>query len=384
MTLGKQRTKFAPPFIAARIFSMPMLFLVRFNKNNGSLIAPKEKMTDNSVNLDKKEGIALKASSKRTVLAMTLLLVLMVMAACGQTQKLRIGTAGEGGNYNSLGHALSDALKNDPYKLNLEVKTTAGSAANIRLLSDDYLELALAQSDVIDEMYGGTLETGAMKGYSAVAAMYPEPIQIVVRADSHIAAVSDLEGKKVSVGEENSGTQKNAVQVLQAYGLTSHSLTVQNMSYTEAVNALSAGSIDAMFCTAGAPAQVITDLSKDTPVRLIPIGNQQSAILTRAYSFYTETVIPAGTYNGQEADIRTLAVQSVLLASDKVPQETVYTITSALFKEKEVLNSAVPVEFDLQEQSAVESITIPFHPGAAQYYEECGISVNASGKEGGE
>ncbi len=322
----------------------------------------------------------MKTASRKTALTMAMLLVLSVLTACGQTQKLRIGTAGEGGNYNSLGHALSNALKNDPYKISTEVKTTAGSAANIRLLSGDYLELALAQSDVIDEMYKGTLETGAMKGYSAVAAMYPEPVQIVVRADSHIATVNDLEGKTVSVGEEDSGTQKNAVQVLQAYGLISNSLTVQNMSYTEAVNALSAGSIDAMFCTAGAPAQVITDLSKDTPVRLIPIGNQQSALLTRAYRFYTETVIPAGTYNGQDTDIKTLAVQSVLLASDKVPKETVYTITKALFEEKAALNSAVPVEFDLQEQNAVQSITIPFHPGAAQYYEECGISLDASGK----
>ena len=321
----------------------------------------------------------LKAVRKRTALAAALLLVVAVLAGCGQKGKLRIGTAGEGGNYNSLGHALSSTLANDPYKVNTEVKTTAGSAANVRLLSGDYLELAFAQSDVIDEMYKGTLETAAMKGYSAVAALYPEPVQIVVKADSQITTVNDLAGKTVSVGEEDSGTQKNAVQVLQAYGLSANTLTVQNMTYTEAVNALRAGSIDAMFCTAGAPAQVITDLAKETPVRLIPVDSQQSDLLTSAYGFYTETVIPAGTYNGQESDVSTLAVQSVLLASDKVPQATVYTITSALFKEKEALNKAVPVEFDLQEQNAVESVTIPFHPGAAQYYEECGIKVESSG-----
>ena len=322
----------------------------------------------------------MKGFRKRTAITVTLLFVLAALTACGQKDRLRIGTAGEGGNYNSLGNALSQTLQKDPYKVNVEVKTTAGSAANIRLLSQDYLELALAQSDVIDEMYAGTLNTQAMKGYSAIAALYPEPVQIVVRADSGITSVSDLAGKKVSVGEADSGTQKNAAQILQAYGLASNMLTVQNMTYAEAAKALGDGSIDAMFCTAGAPAQVITDLSGTTPVNLVSIQEQQSNLLTGAYGFYTEAVIPAGTYNGQDSDVTTLAVMSVLLASDKTPAETVYTITSALFKEKAALNEAVPVEFDLQEQKAVESVTIPFHPGAAQYYQECGITVQTTGE----
>lgn len=322
----------------------------------------------------------MKGIRKRAALAVAVLFVLAALTACGQKDRIRIGTAGEGGNYNSLGKALSQTLQKEPYKINVEVKTTAGSAANIRLLSQDYLELAIAQSDVIDEMYAGTLDTQAMKGYSAIAALYPEPVQIVVRADSGITSVSDLAGKKVSVGEADSGTQKNAAQILQAYGLTSNMLTVQNMTYAEASKALGDGSIDAMFCTAGAPAQVIIDLSGTTPVSLVPIEGQQSDLLTGAYGFYAKAVIPAGTYKGQASDVTTLAVMSVLLASDKTPADKIYTITGALFKEKAALNDAVPVEFDLQEQKAVESVTIPFHPGAAQYYQECGITVQTSGE----
>ena len=322
----------------------------------------------------------LKGLRRKTALIMAFLFVLAALTACGQKGRLRIGTAGEGGNYNSLGKALSQTLQKDPYKINVEVKTTAGSAANIRLLSQDYLELAIAQSDVIDEMYAGTLDTQAMKGYSAIASLYPEPVQIVVRADSGIASVSDLAGKKVSVGEADSGTQKNAAQILQAYGLTSNMLTVQNMTYAEASKALGDGSIDAMFCPAGPPPQVITDLSGTTPVSLVPIEGQQSDLLTGAYGFYAKAVIPAGTYKGQDSDVTTLAVMSVLLASDKTPEDKIYTITGALFKEKAALNDAVPVEFDLQEQKAVESVTIPFHPGAAQYYQECGITVQTSGE----
>ena len=325
-------------------------------------------------------GIVLRGIRRAIAAVLVILVIAAAVTGCGSKDKLRIGTAGEGGNYSSMGHALSDVLAQEPYKIETEVKTTAGSASNIRLLSQNYLELALAQSDVIDEMYHGTLDTQAIGGYSAIAALYPEAVQIVVRADSQIATVSDLAGKTVSVGEADSGTQRNAAQILQVYGLTSNMLTVQNMTYTEAVNALRSGTIDAMFCTAGVPAQVITDLSKEMPVNLVPVKGQQAALLKDAYGFYTKVDIPAGTYNGQKNDVTTLAVQSVLLASDKVPEDTIHTITSALFREKTVLNEAVPVEFDLQEESAVESITIPFHPGAAKYYGEHGITVEHAGE----
>ena len=96
----------------------------------------------------------MKGLRRKTALIMAFLFVLAALTACGQKGRLRIGTAGEGGNYNSLGKALSQTLQKDPYKINVEVKTTAGSAANIRLLSQDYLELAIAQSDVIGRHAG--------------------------------------------------------------------------------------------------------------------------------------------------------------------------------------------------------------------------------------
>ena len=77
----------------------------------------------------------MKGLRRKTALIMAFLFVLAALTACGQKGRLRIGTAGEGGNYNSLGKALSQTLQKDPYKINVEVKTTAGSAANIRLLS---------------------------------------------------------------------------------------------------------------------------------------------------------------------------------------------------------------------------------------------------------
>ncbi len=313
------------------------------------------------------------------MLAVMLFILMCMLCACAEESSISLGTAGEGGNYDLFGKEFAKILSKKPYNINIQVKTTAGSAANIRLLSKKYLELALAQSDIIHEMYYESQEDDVTDDYSAVAALYPEPVQIIVRADSKISSVADFAGKTVSVGEEGSGIQRNAEQILQAYGFTSNMLTTENMTYAEASDALIEGKIDAMFCTAGVPTRTVQDLSDKIPVRLLSIDDREKDLLTMAHGFYSDAVIPAGTYNGQDSDAATLAVQSVLVCSNRLSEDTVYKITKALFKERDDLSRAVPVEFNPAEKDSAGFVTIPFHPGAAKYYKECGIEVNTSG-----
>lgn len=97
--------------------------------------------------------------------------------------------------------------------------------------------------------------------------------------------------------------------------------------------------------------------------------------LLNSYTFYTESVIPKGTYNNQTEDIHTVGVKAVLLVSDKLPEKTVKALTKTLFENKQELQYALPVNIVMNEQTATEGITIPFHKGAAAYYKECGIDV---------
>lgn len=91
-------------------------------------------------------------------------------------------------------------------------------------------------------------------------------------------------------------------------------------------------------------------------------------------------MIPKETYNNQTEDIHTVGVKAVLLVSDKLPEKTVKALTKTLFENKQELQYALPVNIVMNEQTATEGITIPFHKGAAAYYKECGIDV-VTGKE---
>ena len=129
---------------------------------------------------------------KIIVLVLTLVMALSFVGCSKTSDKIRIGTAGAGGTYEEVGKSISSVFNDNG--IETELKNTAGSAANLRLLSEGYFDLAIAQEDIANDAYNGTgtfEKMGAYKGYSAVAELYTEAIQIVVRKDSNIQSVED-------------------------------------------------------------------------------------------------------------------------------------------------------------------------------------------------
>lgn len=312
-------------------------------------------------------------------LAGTLLAVLLLNGCTSaQTAKrLRFGVAGEGGVYHAFGE-LYAALENEMDNGTVELKTTAGSAANLRLLTGEYLQLAIAQGDLAQDAYDQTgifADEEETRGFGAVAALYTEACQIVVRADADIQSVEDLQGKTVSIGAEESGSEQNALQILAAYGLNDKLVDTVNLNYEDAAAQLKAGKVDAIFITAGAPSPVLTELAGECGIRLLNVDGAAAQRLTSAYSAYSAVTLPAGTYPGQDTDVQTVGVKAVLLASDELPAKQVQKLTELLFSGREGMEEQLGIPLDA-EQDAVEGVGIPFHAGAAAYYKAAGITVD--------
>lgn len=317
---------------------------------------------------------------KLMILCAVAVMISTCLCGCGANSgKIRFGSAGIGGTYQVFGDTFANLVTSKSKKYKIEVKTTAGSASNLRLLSKDYIQMAVAQMDLINDAYDRTgifEHDKKYQGYSAIASLYTEACQIVVPADSSIKSVEDLEGKTVSIGEEESGTEQNAIQILSAYGLNKKLVDEVNLDYTNAAKQLKSGDIDAFFCTAGVQTTVINELSKQCKVRFISLDQKGIDRLKKSYKFYTEYTMPANTYVNQTKPVKTVGVKAVLLASDKLSEDTVKDITKLLFQNEQQIQYALPVNISLDEKTAVEGITIPFHEGAAAYYKQHGITVN--------
>lgn len=308
------------------------------------------------------------------------LLTALLLSGCSSAEtakRLRFGAAGEGGIYREFGEQFA-ALENETSNGQIELKTTAGSAANLRLLTGEYLQLAIAQADLVQDAYNQTgifADEEETRGFGAVAALYTEACQVIVRADSDIQSIEDLQGRTVSIGAEESGSEQNALQILSAYGLTDKLVNTVNLNYEDAAAQLNAGNIDAIFITVGLPSPVVTELAGECGVRLLNVDGTAAQRLCSAYSAYNEVTIPAGTYPGQEADVQTVGVKAVLLASDSLSSKQVQQLTELLFSSREALEEQLGITLDT-ETDAVEGVGIPFHAGASAWYKQAGITVD--------
>lgn len=324
----------------------------------------------------------------KPLLLASLLAVALPGCSRGDSSPIRLGTGGIGGTYYSYGTAFCQQVGEDT-DYQMTAKTTAGSAANLRLLSQNFLEMAIVQSDTLEDAAHGTglfEKDGALKGYSAVASLYVEPCQIIVPADSPIDSIDDLMGLKVSVGEEESGVIRNAEAIMLASGITFSMIDEKNLSFVDSAAALKNGEIDAFFCTAGVPTTAVSELAQSMDIRLLSLSQRECDRILKAHNGYTTCTIPAGSYAGQTEDVTTVGVKAVLVASDKLSKERVSKITGALFTHAEDLSHATSAKTELTPEFAVQAVPIAFHSGAVNYYNEKNISVtenNSTGNHGG-
>lgn len=306
-------------------------------------------------------------------------------AGCAQQDGLKLGTGNEEGMYYQFGTALADAAAGSAEAPALSVETTAGSSANLRLLSQGFLDAATVQADTLHDAANGTglfADSGAYEGYSAVAGLYTEACQIVVPADSAITSVADLAGKTVSLGERESGVLQNALQILDAYNLTEGDFTAEHLSFSDSAAALQSGAIDAAFITAAAPTPAVTGLADAIGVRVLGLDAYAIDALTAHYSYYMPCSIPAGTYQGQSETVDTVGVRAVLVARNDVPDDQVRALLDLLFADSAAL-AQLPGDMRPALQQATDGIPVPFHPAAAAFFADNGLTVEtAQGQSG--
>ncbi|WP_343868931.1 TAXI family TRAP transporter solute-binding subunit [Caenispirillum bisanense] len=300
----------------------------------------------------------------------------------------RIGTGPTGGTYFPMGGLIANAISNPPGSrpcdrggscgvpgLIAAAVSTNGSVANVEALEARTVDLALVQADVGFWAWKGEgIFSGRepFAGLRALAYLYPESIHLVARADSDIRTLADLRGKRVSIGEEKSGTLVEARLILNAFGLKTTDIEPSYLRLGPSADKLAPGDLDAFFFVGGAPVQAVTDLAQATPVRLIPLSGAMAEKLTGIFPYMTRNTIPANTYPGQSAAVPTLAVGAVLLTTDAMPEDRAYRIARSLWH---------PVSLDLYRRGhpggglldprhAMENTGVPLHDGAARYYDE--------------
>ena len=331
-----------------------------------------------------------KRMKKKISLLLSALFLMGLLAACGGSSgsgsannasggsyskgNLTFTTGGDQGTYYALGNVIAGQVS-AATDTKVTAITSGGSQANILALSDGDAQLGFAQSDVMAYAYNGTnLFDTPVPGFSTVAALYTEQVQIVT-LDPTLTNVSDLAGKTVSVGDAGSGTYFNAVDILNAYGIDAETdINPVYESFGTSADSLQDGKIDAAFVVAGAPTNAITSLAASKDVYLIGLDDDHINALINSSPYYTMNVIPAATYN-LPADVTTVAVGAVVIARDDTAEEDVYNFVSGAFENLDAVTNAHAKGAELNLDFAASVTSVPYHPGAARYFAEKGYDV---------
>ncbi len=322
---------------------------------------------------------------KKLISIMLTMTMIVALAACGggagdsAAAKMTMGTGGTAGTYYGYGGVLGQYIKNHA-GIDVVVVSTDGSKANIQGIAAGDYQLGTVQSDVMAYAWEGSRsfeQEGAIDSFRTVAGLYAEAVQLVTM-DPAIKSVADLKGKAVSIGAPGSGVYFNAIDVLNAAGLTEEDINAQYQSFADSADALKDGKIDAAFIVAGPPTPAITELTTTNNAYLVPIDGDVAEKLMESCPFYTVHNIPAGTYAGQEEDVQTVTVKATLIVNADASEDDVYKLTAAIFDNIDAITAENAKGAELSIENATSGMTVPFHAGAAKYFAEKGAEVETN------
>ena len=222
-----------------------------------------------------------------------------------------MATGEEGGAYRMYGERFADYLADEG--ITVELRETAGSVENIKLLgSDSGVDLAFVQ--------GGLAENVATDKIVALGSLYLEPVWIFLNASTEFESLGDFVGKRLAVGAEGSGTRAVVSKVLTANGVNPGNTEFVDVLAGDLSDALTTGSVDAAFLITGPSSEYIEKLTALPNVRLV--GVKRADAFIRRYPFLSKVNLPEGVLdlgnNFPPNNVETVALTAMLAANENL------------------------------------------------------------------
>jgi hypothetical protein len=299
--------------------------------------------------------------------------------ASAQQKFVTIGTGGVTGVYYAAGGAICRLVNKDRAKhgIRCSVESTGGSVFNVNTIKAGELDFGFAQSDVQFNATRGQAQfkdAGAYGDLRAIFSVHPEPFTVVARKEANISSFADFKGKRFNVGNPGSGTRASMEELLVALGwkLTDFSLASE-LKADEHGPALCDGKIDGFFYGVGHPSANIQDPTTSCGARLVSLTGPQIDKLMEGKPYYAKATIPGGLYPNNPNPTNTYGVLATVVASTKVPADTVYQVVKAVFDNFDEFKRLHPALANLKpEDMAKNGLSAPLHEGAVRYYKEKG------------
>ena len=280
-----------------------------------------------------------------------------------------IGTGSQSGTYYPLGGMLAKIWSENIPEINARAEVTAASVENIIKVSTNKQLAGIAMGNVALKAEKGEKPFPRQMPANVLFALYPNVVQIMVPANSDITSVTQLKGKKVSLGAPGSGTRVSSVNILNILGISEDEINGQSLNYTATTEALANGQIDAGVIVGSLGVGAITELALTRDIRILSFTDEELAKIEAAAPAYMEFDAPAETYNKVPA-FKTPAIWNVLVVNKDLDEELAYKMTKVAFEHMTEIRQAINVaKFTTLENMDILK-GVPLHPGSQRYLNE--------------
>jgi TRAP transporter TAXI family solute receptor len=289
-------------------------------------------------------------------------------------KSLTLTTASPGGVYYVYGEELARILT-QTLGITVNPLPTQGSVQNVKLLENGGAQLGLITMSTGREGWNGVgdwTKGQKFRNIRALFPMYDNPFQAVVLQRSGLATLAQLDKKRVGVGPRSGNGATYAPEIFKVVGISAQ---LGYGSYDDMASELLAGHIDALLTLLGAPVPAIQHVDAKEAVQFLSLTPEQMQAIRDAIPDFSPSRIAAGTYRLLDKDYVTIAVPNFVIGRPDLPEDLAYQLVKAVFENQPRLVKATPAASDTLPQNAVKNTVLPFHPGAARYYQEIGIKL---------
>ncbi len=289
---------------------------------------------------------------------------------------LSMGTAPLGGTFPVVGDALCQVLNQhlQSQGMKFQAKGTKGTRANIRLLDQGELELALANSSITYFAVRGQKPWQRPYEVRAVMTLAPNVVMFLTLQDSGIKTLQDIRGKRVTVGPSGAGFEMFLRPLLAEHGVQFEDFTPVSANQAAAVDMLGDRSVDVICLGGVVPSGTITRACTSLDIHFLPFDPQACQRLVEKFPFFHPITVPGGTYPDLKEDFPALNVGSMqLITSRNADPEVIYLVTKTLYEHRQQVQELHAVGKFITPENAPRYTGTPFHPGAIRFYREKGI-----------
>jgi uncharacterized protein len=302
--------------------------------------------------------------------------VALTMAGTGAAAEIKLMTGPQGGAWVPLGGQLKDMWEKAIANTSVQALPGAG-IANVRGIEEGKTDVGFGNSiSTVDAVAGKPPFNKPHDNVCNVATLYPQYFQVVVRTDAGVNSIKDLKGKAIAAQPRGNTAEEITKQLLQVNGITYSDVKMSFVSYTDAVTQVQDGHAVAFTAGTTIPSSAVMDLATSRDVKLIDLADQLDA-MKKVNPGYTLNTIPKGTYPKQDKDVQVIGYATHIVASCKLPEDTVYGMAKTISQNTELLSAIVKDIRNLNPKGMAEDIGVPFHRGAAKFYKEAGLDVKA-------